>query len=412
MASPPPSSRSCRRRWRSSSSRSRGELAPPSDLAIEVMRISEVGRHTPLVGAHCATAGTTPARCCSGGSPLQVALRARPGCWSAWWCSTPAIVGALIGARRRGARPLVVLVGAAVLTLTWALGPNLRLTPGTPGWRCCPLHVRAARLGPRGRRAPGAPWLVGVGTFLVQTHLGCHAVGARARAGGRCSLRGGPAPAGRRVRLRPRRRRSASPRSWSPRCSDPTGPPAAFGAEGNLTAIPLLCATRLEPAVGWRTAWGSRHRARVPGRMARRPRARRLRCADELHRSGRGVAPRDGARFGAAAWRIGGERRPTGDPALIASGLGVVRRPGHRRSRQLPGALVVGDAAFVWLSVSWSIWSLLSRSRVRGRGRDRGGGGALAGRTDGRTSRVGPRPGRGGLRVRSGARRPDRRRAR
>jgi hypothetical protein len=65
-----------------------------------------------------------------------------------------------------------------------------------------------------------------------------------------------------------------------------------------------------------------------------------------------------------------GERRPAGDP-----------RPDRQRasvSPPAPRSPAVGSylvrwwwviAAFVWLSVSWSIWSLLSRSRVRPRSR-------------------------------------------
>ena len=119
--------------------------------------------------------------------------------------------------------------------------------------------------------------------------------------------------------------------------------------------------------------------------------------------------------LGAAAWRAGAASAGRlATLALLASGLGVAS--GARVTGAVGSYLVRWwwvIAAAVWLSVSWSIWSLVSRTRVRGAVATVAVVGfARAGRTDGRTSRVGPRPGRGRLRRDRAARRPDRRRAR
>jgi hypothetical protein len=71
--------------------------------------------------------------------------------------------------------------------------------------------------------------------------------------------------------------------------------------------------------------------------------------------------------LGAAAWRIGAASAGRlATLALIASGLGVAS--GARVTGAVGSYLVRWwwvIAAFVWLSVSWSIWSLLSRTRAR-----------------------------------------------
>ena len=71
--------------------------------------------------------------------------------------------------------------------------------------------------------------------------------------------------------------------------------------------------------------------------------------------------------LGAAAWRIGAPSAGRlATLALIASGLGVIS--GARVTGAIGSYLVRWwwvIAAVVWLSVSWSTWSLLSRTRAR-----------------------------------------------
>ena len=128
----------------------------------------------------------------------------------------------MVIARRRGGLPLVVLVGGAVLTLTWALGPSLLADPWNPWAAVLPFFtfvLLAWDLADGELRA--LPWLVGVGTYLVQTHVGYTplvlglGLAAALLAAGRS---GTGRPRAVRSEGRPRAA-AASPRSWSPRCS-------------------------------------------------------------------------------------------------------------------------------------------------------------------------------------------------
>lgn len=347
---------------------------PPSDLAVEVMRISEVGgRHTPLVGAHSRYGWDHP------GPLLFWALAAFK-----WRFGTTgvlvgvvvlnalAIVGALLIARRRGGLPLVVLVGGAVLTLTWALGPSLLADPWNPWAAVLPFFTFVLLAWDLADGEVWAlPWLVGVGTYLVQTHVGYTplvlGLGVAAALLARGAVRRRPADSGAAAASTTRRSSLAAivvaAVLWIPPVLQ-----QLFGAEGNLTAILRFARHPSEPVVGWRTAWGI--------------------LGTELGFPGAWLAGREldvfgvrtsstvpalvlllaTAALGAVAWRRGAASAGRlAILAVIASGLGVVS--GARVTGAVGSYLVRWwwvIAAVVWLSVGWSIWSLLSRTRARG----------------------------------------------
>jgi hypothetical protein len=346
---------------------------PPSDLAVEVMRISEVGgRHTPLVGAHSRYGWDHP------GPVLFWALA--PFKWrfgttgvlvGVVVLNALAIVGALLVARRRGGLPLVVLVGAAVLTLTWALGPSLLADPWNPWVAVLPFFTFVLLAWDLADGELWAlPWLVGVGTFLVQTHLGYAllvlGLGLTGALLARGALRHGPAGdraiAGSTARRYGLVSLVVAAVLWLPPILQ-----QLFGADGNLTAILRFVRHPSEPAVGWRTAWG------ILGTELGFPGAwlggREL---DVFGVRTRGTVPAvvlllATAVLGAAAWRIGAASAGRlATLALIASGLGVVS--GARVTGAVGSYLVRWwwvIAAVIWLSIGWSIWSLLSRTRAR-----------------------------------------------
>ena len=144
-----------------------------------------------------------------------------------------------------------------------------------------------------------------------------------------------------------------------------------FGADGNLTAILRFVRNPTEPAVGWRTAWGILGtELGFPGAWlgGRELDVFGVRTSSTVPAVVLLLAT---AALGAAAWRIGAASAGRlATLALIASGLGVAS--GARVTGAVGSYLVRWwwvIAAVVWLSVSWSIWSLLSRSRVRARSR-------------------------------------------
>ena len=347
---------------------------PPSDLAVEVMRISEVGgRHTPLVGAHSRYGWDHPGPLLFWGlAPFRWRFGTTGVLVGVVVLNALAIVGALLIARRRGGLPLVVLVGGAVLTLTWALGPSLLADPWNPwvavlpfftfvllAWDLADGHLWAL------------PWLVGVGTFLVQTHLGytllvlgLGLVAALLALGAvRHQSAGDRAAAGLTARRSGLAALAVAAVLWIPPVLQ-----QVFGAEGNLSAILRFVRNPSEPAVGWRTAWGI--------------------LGTELGFPGAWLAGREldvfgvrtgstvpavvllfaTAALGAVAWRSGATSAGRlATLALTASVLGVVS--GARVTGAVGSYLVRWwwvIAAVVWLAVGWSIWSLLSRTRIRG----------------------------------------------
>jgi hypothetical protein len=347
---------------------------PASDLAVEVMRISEVGgRHTPLVGAHSRYGWDHPGPLLFWGlAPFRWRFGPTGVLVGVVVLNALAIVGALLIARRRGGLPLVVLVGGAVLTLTWALGPSLLADPWNPWAAVLPFFTFVLLAWDLADGELWAlPWLVGVGTYLVQTHVGYTplvlGLGLAAALLGRGAIRHRPADDGAVAASTARRSRLAAlvvaAVLWIPPVLQ-----QLFGAQGNLSAILRFVRNPPEPAVGWRTAWG------ILGTELGFPGA--WLAGGELDVFGvrtSSTVPAvvllvATAALGAVAWRRGAAspgRLAT--LAVVASGLGVVS--GARVTGAVGSYLVRWwwvIAAVVWLSVSWSIWSVLSRSRVRG----------------------------------------------
>ena len=371
---------------------------PPSDLAVEVMRISEVGgRHTPLVGAHSRYGWDHPGPLLFWGlAPFRWRFGTTGVLVGVVVLNALAIVGAMVIARRRGGLPLVVLVGGAVLTLTWALGPSLLADPWNPWAAVLPFFtfvLLAWDLADGELRA--LPWLVGVGTYLVQTHVGYTplvlGLGLAAALLARGAVRHRPAEGGA-VRTSTARRSGLAALVVAAVLWIPPVLQQLFGAEGNLTAILRFVRNPSEPAIGWRNAWGILGtELGFPGAWLARPRARRLRCEDELDPSGSRAAARDGgARRGGVAPRRRG-RRPAGDPRRRGQRARCRRRrAGHRRSRELPGPLVVGDRGRR-LAVRRLVDVVAAVADPSpGSGRDGGGGGtARAGRISSATRDAG-----------------------
>ena len=390
---------------------------PASDLAVEVLRISDVGgRHTPLVGVHSRYGWDHPGPLLFWAlAPFRWVLGTKGVLVGVVVLNALAVVGALLIARRRGGLPLVVLVGGALLTLTWALGPSLLADPWNPWVALLPFFtfvLLAWDLADGELRA--LPWLVGVGTFLVQAHLGYTplvlglglAAALLARQGVRHAdgADGAIAPAtARRTGLLAL---VVAAVLWIPPLLQ-----QLFGAEGNLTAILDFVRHPSEPAVGWRIAWGILGtELGLPGAWltGRELDAFGVRTSSTVPAL---ILLAATGTLGAVAWRCGAPSAGRlAALAVVATGLGVVS---GARVTGLVGSYLVRwwwvIAAFVWLSVTWSIWSLLSRyasptSARRGVGRcdDR------LGRRDGRTGRVGACSEQAGLRRDRAARRPDR----
>jgi hypothetical protein len=148
---------------------------PSSDDALEVLRVRDVGgRHTPLTGVQSRFGWDHP-------GPLMFWVLA-PFNWifgttgvlfGVGIVNGAATVGALLVARRRGGMTLLVIVAIGTLLLMRALGTNLLIDPWNPWFAVMPFLFYAFLAWSVAERDYVAlPWLVGVGSFLVQTHVG------------------------------------------------------------------------------------------------------------------------------------------------------------------------------------------------------------------------------------------------
>ena len=347
---------------------------PASDLAVEVMRIGEVGgRHTPLVGAHSRYGWDHPGPLLFWAlAPFRWVLGTKGVLAGVVVLNALAVVGALLIARRRGGLPLVVLVGSALLTLTWALGPSLLADPWNPWVAVLPFFtfvLLSWDLADGELRA--LPWLVGVGTFLVQTHLGYTplvlGLGVAAALLARGALRHGDA-ADRAVAPATVRRSLLAALVVATVLWIPPVLQQLFGAEGNLTAILDFVRHPSEPAVGWRFAWGIfGTELGFPGAWlnGRELDAFGVRTSSTVPAL---ILLAAMATLGVVAWRrAAASAGRLATLVVIAAGLGVVS--GARVTGAVGSYLVRWwwvIAAVVWLSISWSIWSMVSRTRARG----------------------------------------------
>jgi hypothetical protein len=149
---------------------------PTGDWAVLNLRVEDVGRLTPLVGPYSRFGWNHP-------GPLlywilavpyhllgdrPVALLAATGLVNA-----AAVAGTVALAWRRGGVPLLLGAGAAMGLLTHSIGPALLRDPWNPYVTVLPLALFAmlAWSAVEGDRWSW-PALVGVGSFLVQSHVG------------------------------------------------------------------------------------------------------------------------------------------------------------------------------------------------------------------------------------------------
>jgi hypothetical protein len=149
---------------------------PTGDWAVLNLRVEDVGRDTPLVGPYSRYGWNhpgpllywllAPAYHLLGGQP--VALLAATGLLNA------AAVGAtLVVAWRRGGVALLLATGTAMALLLHSIGPALLRDPWNPYVTILPLalFVLLAWSGAEGDRWMW-PAAIGVGSFLVQSHVG------------------------------------------------------------------------------------------------------------------------------------------------------------------------------------------------------------------------------------------------
>ncbi|HEX6475974.1 MAG TPA: hypothetical protein VF005_01770, partial [Acidimicrobiales bacterium] len=145
------------------------------DQAFEVLRIGDVGgRHTPLFGAPSRFGWYHP-------GPLLFLLLApaqrllgETGVLAGTaLVNVGALVGVAVVARRRGGMGLLLWTGLLVAGLVHALGPSLLLDPWNPWAALLPflLFVLLAWSVACGDHS-ALPWAVGVGSFVLQTHVG------------------------------------------------------------------------------------------------------------------------------------------------------------------------------------------------------------------------------------------------
>lgn len=145
------------------------------DQALEVLRIGDVGgQHTPLVGVLSRFGWYHP------GpllflilAPAQRLLGQTGVLAGTALLNAAALVGVAVVARRRGGTALVLWTALLVAALVHALGPGLLIDPWNPWAALLPflffaLLAWSVACGDH----PTLPWAAGVGSFVVQTHVG------------------------------------------------------------------------------------------------------------------------------------------------------------------------------------------------------------------------------------------------
>ncbi len=231
------------------------EWYPASDVAIQLLQIDDVGGpHTPLTGAHSRYGWDHP-------GPLQSWLLA-PFDWlfgvtgvlvGVALLNAAAVAGALVVARRRGGVTLTVLVASVLLVLTLANGTDLFINPWNPWVAVLPFFTYLLLAW---SLADGdvvvLPWLVGVGTYIVQAHvsyaplvLGAGLVAALMAWRAPRSAHGGG------VRMPVLIALGTGVVLWLPPLVQ-----QLFSDDGNLTAIIEFFRDPPEAQAGWRLAWG------------------------------------------------------------------------------------------------------------------------------------------------------------
>jgi hypothetical protein len=148
---------------------------PAGDIALETLRIGDVGgRHTPLVGVYSRFGWSHPGPALFWVlAPFRWLLGNTGVLLGVGIINAAAIAGALVLARRRGGLTLALLTGVVVLLLVEGLGSDLLVNPWNPWVPVLPfLTYLFLAWSVAQRDFNTLPWLVGVGSFAMQVHIG------------------------------------------------------------------------------------------------------------------------------------------------------------------------------------------------------------------------------------------------
>jgi hypothetical protein len=350
---------------------------PVSDLALEALRVKDVGgRHTPLVGVQSRFGWFHP-------GPLMFWLFApfdrlfgETGLLvGAAFFNAAALVGALSVGWRRGGLPLLALVAVTAALLSHAIGPAVLIEPWNPWVPVLPFLLYVLLAWSVAEQDWAAlPWLVGIGSFVVQTHVG-YAPAVVGLGGIACAVAAfGSLPA--RARQSHEGRAIEKTTRWPKRRWILVAAVVGVllwlapvvqqftGRTGNLADIIESFRHPTEPVAGWEIGFGVMGRELgVVGPWI---------TGDDVGPSGfletastipAALLVLATAALGALAWRRGA--RDAGRLAALAVAGAVLGVVGVSRITGILGPYLARwtwvVAALVWLSLAWSIWSLISR---------------------------------------------------
>jgi hypothetical protein len=153
-----------------------GSYLPISDHAVIEFNVRDVGQRSVLVGLYSRFGWFHP-------GPLIFYILAVPyrllgsrsiGMWvGALAINAAAVVGCLVVARRRGGTPLLVCAALGLTVFMRAAGADFLRDPWTPYVAVLPLLLVVFLAWAVADGTVWAlPWVVGVATFVVQTHIG------------------------------------------------------------------------------------------------------------------------------------------------------------------------------------------------------------------------------------------------
>ncbi len=335
---------------------------PSSDVALEVLRIDDVGgRHTPLVGAQSRYDYFHP-------GPMLFWLLA-PFSWllgntgilvGTALINAGAAIGSVLVGWRRGGPPLGVFVAIAVLLLCRALGAEALVTPWNPWVAVLPFLLFALLAwSVADRDWVVLPWCALVGSFVVQAHVGylptVAALGAGAAVLGLTrSFSDARAPAFRRGIVFAG---AVTLLLWlAPAIQQLTGSP------GNLGKLVDAFRDPAEPFVGWSSAFGIMGDQLAPApAFVSRDGVNQFGLLSHSSTLPAAVLLGATSGLGALVWRRRASSAARLDAlavlAAVASVVAAARIIGIPAPYLVLWAWVV--AAIVWMSVFWSVWSLL-----------------------------------------------------
>jgi hypothetical protein len=343
---------------------------PASDQALEVLRIGDVGsRRTPLVGVQSRFGWDHPGPLLFWWSaPFRWVFGNTGVLFGIGLLNGAAITGSVLVARRRGGLPLVVAFAVVFLTLLQGLGIDLLVDPWNPWVAVVPFLLYLLLAWSLAERDYALlPWLVAVGTFLVQTHVGyaplvggITVVAIALAAFGHPPVAEASTPSTLRRDLR--RALVVGVVLWLPALIE-----QVTGSPGNLGEIFDFFRNPTEPTSGWSTSLRiMANELRLPGAWI---------TGDDLGRLGIGLSRSPfGALLllgGVAALGFFAYRRGERGAARLAaialavSALGIVA--GSRIVGLLGPYLVRWwwvIVALVWLSILWSAWAFVAPTRA------------------------------------------------